>query len=143
MLTCFTREEYNCMLCARDPLPQQFIRMEEDGTSVLVTLPSGEPSTPENPRMKNPIVRDAVNWLVDLLEYYYVDQKEQPKETPFSNMLQCQDVYSLKHVTEMDEMIKTGLLRVETWLEVRKPDDHDDLVPLAKNSVSVLRKCGF
>jgi hypothetical protein len=143
MLTCFTREEYNCMLCARDPLPQQFIRMEEDGTSVLVTLPSGEPSTPENPRMKNPIVRDAVNWLVDLLEYYYVDQKEQPKETPFSNMLQCQDAYSLNHATEMDEMIKTGLLRVENWLEVRKPDDHDDLVPLAKNSVSVLRKCGF
>ena len=93
--------------------------------------------------MKNPIVRDAVNWLVDLLEYYYVDQKEQPKETPFSNMLQCQDAYSLKHVTEMDEMIKTGLLRVENWLEVRKPDDHVDLVPLAKNSVNVLRKCGF
>jgi hypothetical protein len=143
MLACFTRDEYNCKLRAGDPLPQQFIRMEEDGTSVLVTLPIGEPCIPENPKMTDPKVRDAVNWLVDLLEYYYIDQKEQPKHTPFSNFLQSQDAYSLKHATQMQEMIKTGLLRVENWLEVRKPDDHDDLVPLAKNSVSVLRKCGF
>lgn len=143
MFPCFTREEYERKLRTGESLPQEFIRIEQDGTSVLVILPSGEPAMVENPRMRDSEIQFAVNWLADLLEYYYVDLKDKPTETPFSNLLQCEDAFSQQHATEFEDMIKAGLVRLESWLEVRTDGDHDDLVSIAKKCIMKLRKTGF
>ena len=52
-----TVEEYERQLWFGESLPQEFVRMEEDGTWILVILPSGEPVIGgEPPRIKDPEV---------------------------------------------------------------------------------------
>jgi hypothetical protein len=136
----FTREEYDRKLLGGELVPQQFIIVEADGRNRNAILTTDLRASTENPRLKDPQVQQALIWLVDLLEYYL---EEEPVDNPFSDMLKCEDAYSLNHSTEMQDMIKKGLVRLKNWLAQCTQGDHADLVDMSKKCVTVLRTIEF
>ena len=139
----FTRTEYEHKMLAGEGMPREFVLVEPDGTKTHVFLTSGAAAPVENPRFKDPAVRQAVTWLADLLEYYHVDLLEKPQATPFSDILESADGNSLEHAPVMEAMIKNGLVRLEAWLDGPTHGDHADLLHMAEKCVAELRLADF
>jgi hypothetical protein len=81
--------------------------------------------------------------LADLLEYYHVDRGERPVETPLSNILKRDDVFTLAQASALEEMVREGTTRLGKWINNRKCDDKEDLVDDANLVCFVLRCEGF
>jgi len=138
-----TREQYERRLLDGECLPPEFIRIEADGTKKHVFLTSGKATPVENPRFQDPDVFRAVVMLADLLEYYHVDRGERPVETPLSNILKRDDVFTLAQASALEEMVREGTTRLGKWINNRRCDDKEDLVDDANLACFVLRCEGF
>jgi hypothetical protein len=138
-----TREQYERRLLEGESLPTEFIRIEADGTKSHVFLTSGAAAAVENPRLKNPEIRQAVTMLADLLEFYHVDRDERPVDTPLSDFLESKDAYTIAHASVLEKMVREGTTRLGKWINNRKCDDKEDLVDDANLACFVLRCEGF